>query len=82
MKLSEFILLNETEKRKTVLQEGFLIAKRRNHEKMIFLFQLGSFYVETYFHLENKTISSFLVFRNTTALEPYLQGIPIDDLIN
>ena len=82
MKLSEFILLSETDKRKIVLQDGNLIAKRSNHEKMIFLFQLGSFYVETYFHLDNKAIAGFLVFRNTRALEPYLQGIHIDDLIN
>ena len=82
MKLSEFILLGETEKRKIVLLEGRLIAKRKNQEKMVFLFQLESFYVETYFHLDNKAIDSFLIFRNTSALEPYLKGIHIDDLIN
>lgn len=82
MKLSDFILLNENEKKQTVLHEGLLIAKRINDEQMVFLFQLGSYYVETYFNMDDKAIDSFLVFRNTSALDPYLQSIHIDDLLN
>ena len=82
MKLSDFILLNENEKKQTVLNEGLLIAKRTNQEKMVFLFQLESYYVETYFNMDDKAIDSFLVFRNTNALEPYLQSSHIEDLLN
>ena len=82
MKLSEFILLDEKEKRQTVLSEGLLVGKRKDNGKMIFLFQLETFYVETYFNMGNKGIETFLIFKTTTPLEPYLKEIRIDDLLN
>jgi hypothetical protein len=82
MKLSEFIMLDEHAKKHTVLNEGLLIGKRKNQENMVFLFQLGNYYVETYFNMENKTILSFLVFKNEQPLEPYLSAITLDDLLN
>ena len=48
MKLSEFILLTQEEKRSTVLQEGVAIAKMEVLNYVVFLFQLPHFYVETY----------------------------------
>jgi hypothetical protein len=48
MKLSEFIVLPQDEKRFTVLHEGVPIAQRLLDEQMVFLFQLPHFYVETY----------------------------------
>jgi hypothetical protein len=82
MKLSEFILLDEHAKKQTVLNHGLLLAKRKNQENMVFLFQLDNYYVETCFNRENKSIVSFLVFKNDNALEPYLGAIRIDDLLN
>ena len=38
MKLSEFILLNEEDKKMAVLQEGVLVAKRSNTDYMVFSF--------------------------------------------
>jgi hypothetical protein len=48
MRLSEFILLNEDEKKSTVLHQGVFLAKRSSFDSMVFLFQLGSYYVEAY----------------------------------
>src|SRR5688500_13030196 len=48
MKLSEFILLNEAQKKKTVLHQGVLVAKRSRGECLVFLFQLDNYYVEAY----------------------------------
>jgi hypothetical protein len=82
MKLSEFILLNEEEKKWAVLHGGTLVGKRNNPDYMVFLFQLDSYYVETYCNRTSKAIEEFMVFENTCSLEPYLQSIQIDHLIN
>lgn len=82
MKLSEFIVLNEADKKWSVLHEGVLIAKRMHHSSMIFLFQLDNYYVETYCNVTNKAIEEYRVFDNTRALHPYLENIPIDELLN
>jgi hypothetical protein len=75
MRLSEFILLNEDEKKSTVLHQGVCLAK-------IFLFQLGSYYVEAYCNPDNKAIEEYRMFENIDVLQPYLEAIPIDKLLN
>jgi hypothetical protein len=82
MKLSDFIMLNEEEKKLAVLHRGVLIGKRKNHASMIFLFQFGHFYVETFCNSENKAVEEFRIFAGTRPLLPYLEQISIDDLVN
>lgn len=82
MKLSEFILLNQEEKKVTVLHQGVLIGKRINDDCIMFLFQMESYYVETCCNLRDKSIEEYLVFDNLKPLEPYLASLPIDDLLN
>lgn len=82
MRLSDFILLNEEEKKQTVLHEGVLIAKRKHSESLIFLFHLGNFYVETFCNTGNKAIEEYRVFDTTKPLFPYLDAIRIDELLN
>jgi hypothetical protein len=82
MRLSDFILLNEDEKKLTVLHQGVLIAKRDNPGRKIFLFQLDSYYVEAYCNPENKAIEEYQVFDNVNLLKPYLEAIAIDGLLN
>jgi hypothetical protein len=82
MKLSDFILLDEEEKKTIVLHEGILIGKRNNYEYQVFLFQLESYYVEAYCNLVYKTIEEYRVFYNTNLLKPYLEAISIEDLLN
>jgi len=82
MKLSDFILLSEDQKKMTVLHQGVLVAKRNSFDCMVFLFQLESYYVETYCNRKHKNIQEFRVFDNTRQLRPYLETIPIDDLLN
>ena len=82
MKLSDFILLNEEEKKFTVLHQGILIGKRNNFNYMVFLFQLDSYYVETYCNLSSKAIEEFMVFDSVKPLTPYLEAIPLDDLLS
>ena len=82
MKLSDFILLDEQEKKVTVLQEGILIAKRINSDCLVFLFQMNGYYIETYCSLKNKAIEEYRVFDNPKYLHPYLEAICIDDLFS
>jgi hypothetical protein len=82
MRLSDFIALSEEEKKMAVLHVGVLIAKRNNFDSMIFLFHLGSYYVEAYCNPENKAIEEYRVFDSTKLLTPYLETIRIDDLLN
>lgn len=81
MRLSEFILLDEQQKKETVLHLGVLIAKRQQEQHMIFLFQLDYYYVETWCSFKNRSILEYRVFENTTALSPYLQAISINGLL-
>ena len=81
MKLSEFIVLPKEEKRSTVLQLGVTLAKWESRKDMVFLFQLPNFYVETYCCQESKEIREYRAFYNVEHLTPYLDAIPIDNLL-
>ena len=78
MKLSEFIVLPQEEKRSAVLQEGVPVAQRKWLNYMVFLFQLPDFYVETFCCQESKEVQEYRVFHNPEHLRPYLQRISID----
>ena len=81
MKLSEFILLTQEEKRFIVLQEGVAIAKMEVFNYLVFLFQLPHFYVETYCNRETKEIHEYKVYHKAEHLTPYLEAIPIHHLL-
>jgi hypothetical protein len=82
MKLSDFILLNEEEKKIAVLHTGVLIGKRKDIDTVAFLFRVDNYYVEAFFNSGNKTIREFRMFNHTTLLQPYLDSIRIDDILN
>jgi len=56
MRLSEFIVLNEADKKRSVMQQGVLLAKRTSPDSIVFLFQLKDYYIETYCNAANKII--------------------------
>jgi hypothetical protein len=80
MKLSDFITLNEEEKKLAVLHNGVLIGKRTFDSHIVFLFQLNNFYVETFGNTKTKKVIQYRVFDNTNLLNPYLENIAIDDV--
>jgi hypothetical protein len=82
MRLSDFILLNEDEKKTTVLHQGVLLAKRRDSDSLVFLFQLENYYVEAFCNPENKAIEEYRMFDSLNLLNPYLESITIDSLLN
>jgi hypothetical protein len=82
MKLSDFILLKEEEKKLAVLHRGILVAKRSNATHLFFLFHMDRFYVETSCRMDTKAIEGYKMFHHLQLLEPYLETIAIDDLLN
>jgi len=82
MKLSEFILLNEGEKKCAVMNNAVALAQRNYPDVIIFLFQLDSFYIEAYCNKESKAIEEYWVLPDTNAIGHYLDAIPIDELLN
>lgn len=82
MKLSEFILLNEEDKKYTVMNNAVALAQRIYPNVIIFLFQMSDYYIEAYCNKANKAIEEYRVLPDTNAIANYLEAIPIDDLIN
>lgn len=82
MRLSDFILLSEEEKKWAVLHNGVLVGKRSSAACKVFLFQFDRYYVEMFCNPQNKAVEEFRVFDNTDPLLPYLQSISLDDLLN
>ena len=81
MKLSDFVLLDEEEKKLVLLHEGVLIGKRKKHGYIIFLFQLDNFYAEIFCHTESKKVTGYRMFDHTEMLHPYLEMIAIEELL-
>lgn len=81
MKLSDFILLKEDQKRLIVLHAGVLVAKRSCEGCCVFLFQLDNFYVEVYCRLADKAVREYRTYTEVDQLTPYLNSIPLDGLL-
>lgn len=79
MKLSEFIVLNEVEKR-AVMNNAVALAKRTSPGQVIFLFQVESYYVEAYCNTEANRVEEYCILPDTNAIRHYLEFIVIDDL--
>ena len=82
MKLSEFILLNEKDKKSAVMNNAVALAQRTSSDSIIFLFQLDYYYVEAYCNKASKAIEEYRVLPDANAISHYLEAIPIDDLLN
>jgi len=57
------------------------IAERTENGYKIFLFQLDSFYVELYHHMERDSTEKIRSFASEEHLFPYLAKINIDKLL-
>jgi hypothetical protein len=82
MKLSEFILLNEDDKKSAVMNNAVALAQRTYPDIIIFLFQLDNYYIEAYCNKASRAIEEYRVLPDTNAISHYLAAIPIDDLLN
>lgn len=81
MKLSQFILMNEGEKAKTLLNQGILVSKIKEKPMIRFLFQMDDYYVELCCDASQKEVKTFNAFTDTRQLQPFLEQIPLNDLL-
>ncbi|MBG9378557.1 hypothetical protein I5907_20140 [Panacibacter sp. DH6] len=82
MKLSEFILLSEAEKKWSVMHKAVPLARRTYPHVVVFLFQLEDYYVEAFCNVADNRIDEYRVLPDTNAIRHYLDAIPIDELLN
>lgn len=82
MKLSEFKLLADTDKIETLYREGSYIGKRKIHGCILVLYQYEGFYVEIFYHKYRTSISSIQCFTSIARLDPYLDQMDINNLVD
>ena len=82
MNVFDFNGLSEKQQLDTLEETGVFIAERQRPFYDIKLYQLEGFYVELYYHTHFNVIVNVNCFSNTDCLEPYLQSIDLDALID
>jgi hypothetical protein len=71
-----------TKKNRLSFNRGVALARRSSFDSTVFLFQLGSYYVEAYCNPSNKAIEEYKMFASVDPLQPYLEAIALDNLLN
>ena len=82
MNVFDFHGLSEKQQLDTLEETGVFIAERQRPFYNIKLYQLEGFYVELYYHTHFNVIVNVICFSNTDCLDPYLQSIDLDALID
>ena len=81
MKPRHFHLLSETEQAYLLLCQGVEVAKRVYKCFDIHLYQLPGFYVEVFCHHSFSEMGAFRAFEDTHKLDPYLDHIRVEALL-
>ena len=77
MTLYEFNRLDETEQHEAVWNDGVMVGDRMEDEHKIILYQLFSFYVELYYHVEFNVLRRLRSFSSTECLDAYIDHFKI-----
>ena len=82
MTLEEFYDLDEMEQRETVWENGEFLDDRMDEDGVhrVALYQIFSFYVELFYHIEYNVLSKLIAFSDTEMLDIYLQQFSLDEL--
>lgn len=82
MQLSVFRKLSSRQQHELVATKGALLWQRQSKNFHIYLYQLGSFYVELFFFKESGEFATIKPFDNTDELTPYLREIDVGYLLH
>jgi hypothetical protein len=82
MTLFEFQLLPQAEQLDLLYVEGTYIGKRREGTQVRILYQLEGFYVEVQYRQYRRIAEKLNCFRSTALLDPYLDLIDVENLVN
>ncbi len=81
MTLYQFIQLDQTKQTEMLHNEGVQIGERRDANHHIILYQIGGFYVEVFYNLQQTVFRRMRSFRSIGQLRPYLDKIDISSLL-
>jgi hypothetical protein len=77
----EFQLLPGSEQLDLLQQSGCYVGKRRENNLTVLLYQLDVFYVEVFYAKYRCFIKRIHCFRSTAYLDPYLEQIDVEHLV-
>ena len=80
MKLNEFFKLSIDEQVETASQGDYL-GEREAKPYFIFLFNIGNFYAEVFYDEMKNKITRVKPFKTVRILEPYLEKVDIEQLM-
>ena len=81
MHFNEFLQLNETEQVELLWYNGEQIARRKEDDYLILLYQVEGFYVEVFYHRKERVIKKYLSFDcSDERIETYLDKIDISPI--
>ena len=80
MTLYEFRQSTESEQKEIILQAASLVGSRKKWPYAYFLFQVGSFYIETKLHFEDADIKGTRSFATDDLPEAYLLQVDISEV--
>jgi len=82
MTIHQYSQLNESRQLNAIAQKGVLIGQREGSFNHLDLYQLEGFYVELCYHTHFNTLITINAFSNTDCLDPYLQQLDIEALMD
>ena len=80
MTLYQFNALDEAEQHEALWDHGVMIGDRIELEHRIILYQLFSFYVELYYHIEYNVLRRLRSFSSTEPLDAYISKFDLRSL--
>ena len=81
MLLHEFKYQEKQKKTKLLLDYGIFLATRFIAGYQLSLYAVDSFYVEEHYDLKHELLSYFKAFSNVDELEPYLDQIDLNPVL-
>jgi len=82
MKMLDFMLLKPGEQTDLLYKSGVFSGKIKTGRQTKVLYQLDAFYVEITYKKYRLFVDSIRCFSSTNELDPYIQQINIEELIN
>jgi hypothetical protein len=82
MTMNEFQKFGENEQLTILYNEAVYLGKRRDTNQVVLLYQLEGFYAEVFYRIYRQYISKIHLSGNISILDPYLEQIDVEDLVN
>lgn len=82
MRIEDFTLLTRKDQLDLIYNDGVYIGKQKKGKHVRVLYQIYVFYVEIYYTKYRTNISAIRYIRTVEGIEPYLEQINVDVLVN